>query len=87
MFVYRGEHMFARLILLLLLVAFAVGAAVRSSHGAGRPTVYVVRPADTLWSIAVDHYGGDPRNAVYELERRNHLASTTIRPGQRLILP
>jgi LysM repeat protein len=46
-----------------------------------------VRPADTLWSIASSHYGGDPRAAVWRLERRNHLSGTTLVPGQRLVLP
>ena len=46
-----------------------------------------VQPADTLWSITVRHYAGDPREGVWKLEHRNHLASPAIRPGQRLVLP
>jgi LysM repeat protein len=59
----------------------------RSSHGAGPERTYVVRPADTLWSIAARSYAGDVREGVWKLERRNHLGSATIAPGQHLILP
>jgi LysM repeat protein len=46
-----------------------------------------VRPGETLWSIAVASYAGDPREGVWKLQRRNGLASATIVPGQRLVLP
>jgi LysM repeat protein len=46
-----------------------------------------VKPADTLWSIAARSYGGDVREGVWKLQRRNHLASAILRPGQHLILP
>ena len=47
----------------------------------------VVRPGETLWSIASESYPGDPREGVWELERRNGLTGATIVPGQRLTLP
>ncbi len=55
--------------------------------GQARERTYVVRPADTLWSIAARTYAGDPRQGVWELEQRNHLATDTLRPGQKLVLP
>ena len=79
--------MFAKLLLLLVTAALVVGIVARSSHGAGPERTYVVRPADTLWSIAAKEYGGDPRERVWEVEQRNHLQSATLRPGQRLVLP
>jgi LysM repeat protein len=79
--------MFAKLVALLALAALAIGVAARSSHGAGPERTYVVRPADTLWTIAARTYGGDPREGVWQLEQRNHLRSATLRPGQRLVLP
>jgi LysM repeat protein len=79
--------MFGKLLVVVVLAALAVGLAARSSHGAGPERSYVVRPADTLWSIAARTYGGDPRQGVWELEQRNHLRSSTLTPGQRLILP
>jgi LysM repeat protein len=79
--------MFAKLLGLLLLATIIAVIAARQSAGAGPDQVYVVKPADTLWSIAVRHYTGDPREGVWKLEHRNHLASPAIRPGQRLVLP
>jgi LysM repeat protein len=46
-----------------------------------------VKLGDTLWSIAVRHYAGDPRDAIYRIDRRNHLGSSVIVPGQRIVLP
>ncbi len=53
--------MFAKLLLLVVLIALAVGLAARGSQGAGQERTYVVRPTDTLWSIAARTYGGDVR--------------------------
>jgi LysM repeat protein len=79
--------MFARIAILALIVAFVVGLAARPSGSAGRPVSYIVKPTDTLWSIAQKHYAGDPREGIWELQRRNHLRDTTLIPGQRLVLP
>jgi LysM repeat protein len=79
--------MFARLTVVVLIAAFAVGLAARPSGSAGKPVGYVVRPTDTLWSIAAKHYPGDPREGIWKLEKRNHLHGTTIVPGQRLVVP
>jgi LysM repeat protein len=79
--------MFAKVLIVAVAGALAVGLAARSSHGAGPERTYVVRPADTLWAIAARSYAGDPREGVWELEQRNHLSSATLRPGQKLVLP
>ncbi len=80
--------MFVRLIVILVVAAFAVGAVVRSSNGAGRPRVYLVKPTDTLWSIAEGRYGGDPRESVWKLQQANHLTGgAVLAPGQKLLLP
>ncbi len=79
--------MFAKLLIVSIAVALAVGLVARTSHGAGPERTYVVRPADTLWSIAARTYAGDPRQGVWELEQRNHLRTDTLRPGQKLVLP
>ena len=79
--------MFGKLIILLVLAALAVGLAARNSHGAGPERSYVVKPTDTLWSIASRSYAGDVREGVWKLEQRNHLGSATITPGQVLVLP
>ena len=79
--------MFPRIIILIVAAAFLVGFYARPSGGAGPETTYLVKPTDTLWSIAARHYAGDPREGVWKLERRNHLSGTTLRPGQTLVLP
>lgn len=80
--------MFVRIILVAFVaMALAWSVLARSSDGAGRPQAYVVRPGDTLWSIAAARYHGDPRAGVWKIERVNGLAGTAIRPGQRLLLP
>jgi LysM repeat protein len=81
------EHMFVRLTIVVLVAAFVVGLAARPSGSAGKPVSYVVKPTDTLWSIAARHYAGDPREGIWELQQRNHLRGTTLVPGQRLVLP
>ena len=79
--------MFGKLIILLVLAALVVGLAARSSHGAGPERTYVVKPTDTLWSIAARSYAGDVREGVWKLEQRNGLGSATLTPGQVLRLP
>ncbi len=73
------------MIVLVAVIGWAVFA--RTSSGAGHPVHYVVRPTDTLWSIASAHYGGDPREGIYKLREVNHLAGTTVVPGESLLLP
>lgn len=79
--------MFLKLAVLLLFISLVVGVVARPSGGAGKPVGYMVKPADTLWSIAAAHYAGDPREGIWKLQRRNHLQTTTLVPGQRLVLP
>jgi LysM repeat protein len=79
--------MFVKFLILLLATALAVGLAAHTSQGAGPERTYVVRPADTLWSIAARSYAGDVREGVWKLSERNHLDSATLVPGQQLILP
>ncbi len=78
--------MFLRLILVVALSLFLWASFARSSDASGPERRYVVQPADTLWSIAVERYG-DPREGVWELRERNDLDGTTIVPGQVLVLP
>jgi LysM domain len=78
---------FAKLVVIVALLAVAVAWGARRSDGAGAEQTYVVQAGDSLWSIAVAHYGGDPREGVWRLEERNHLAGAIVRPGERLRLP
>ncbi len=79
--------MFVRIAIVAVIAVVAWATFVRPSESAGPERAYVVQPADTLWSIAVEHYAGDPRAAIWKLQQRNGLAGSTVHPGQRLILP
>jgi LysM domain len=79
--------MFGKVLLVAVAALILWGVVARASEGAGRERVYVVQPQDTLWSIAVRSYAGDPRAAIWKIEHRNHLSSTTLVPGQRLLVP
>ena len=71
---------------LLAVTAAALGAA-RPSSGAAPEARYVVQPGDTLWEIADERVGGDPREAVWRLERRNGLGGAALQPGTVLYIP
>jgi nucleoid-associated protein YgaU len=80
--------MFARIALIVLLATFLGWSLMtRTVDGAGRPQVYVVKPGDTLWTIAASRYAGDTREGVWKLQRSNHLAGVTLTPGQKLTVP
>lgn len=79
--------MFGRIVLIALATIVLWGVVARASQGAGRERVYVVHHGDTLWSLASRFYAGDPRDGIWQLERRNHLHGTLLVPGQRLRVP
>jgi hypothetical protein len=79
--------MFARILVLATVTVVVWAMFARASDAGGPERTYRVKPGDTLWSIAVARYAGDPREGVYELQRRNGLDGVVIRPGQRLVLP
>ncbi len=79
--------MFVKTLLVAFVLALAVAVSARTGDSAGPEQRYVVKPYDTLWSIATSHYAGDPREAVWKIERRNDLSGSTITPGQVLRLP
>ena len=79
--------MFVRVIglTLVLLVAWVIFA--RPSSGSRPAGTYIVKPHDTLWSIAAKRYGGDPREGVWKIQERNHLVGTVLRVGETLVVP
>jgi len=79
--------MFGKILMLAALVLIAWAMVARASQGAGPTVRYTVKPGDTLWSIAVSHYAGDPRDAIYRIDRKNDLSGSVIVPGQSLVLP
>jgi nucleoid-associated protein YgaU len=79
--------MFVKVFVLAGLALLVWSAVARPSGAHGHKLTYRVQPYDTLWTIASAHYGGDVRGAVWQIEHANHLGSTAIRPGQKLVLP
>jgi len=78
--------MFGRVLMLVAVGVFLWAAFARSSDASDPERRYVVRPYDTLWSIAASGYN-DPRQGVWEIKERNSLRGATIVPGQVLVLP
>ena len=83
-------------IALALLLSAPVAAALGRQHAerAGvRPAarseqIYVVRPGDTVWTIAERVAAGeDPRPWVDAIAVRNGIQAGSLVPGQSLILP
>jgi hypothetical protein len=79
--------MFLKIALIAGIALLVWSAAARPSGAHGRKTEYRVKAYDTLWTIASDHYAGDTSGAVWQIEHANHLAGTTISPGELLVLP
>jgi nucleoid-associated protein YgaU len=79
--------MFARIGVVLLTGALLWAIFARDTGAGGRPEHYRVRSGDTLWSIAVARYAGDPREGVWKLEHANGLQSAAIAPGDVLSIP
>jgi nucleoid-associated protein YgaU len=79
--------MFARIFILVAVAVLVWSATAHSSQAHGRKQVVTVKPYDTLWSIAQRHYGGDPRAAIWRIEKANHLSVADVSVGQKLMLP
>lgn len=79
--------MFARLVIVVLTLTLAWAVVARAGSAASPEQAYLVKPGDTLWSIATARYGGDPRAGIWKIQQRNGLRSSTLRSGQRLVLP
>ena len=76
-----------RIVVLALFILGLWALFARDSGAAGNEGHYRVKAGDTLWSIAADVYGGDPRAGVWKLTRRNGLEGATITAGQVLVVP
>ena len=81
------EHMFVRIVIVVLVAAVLWAVLARDTGAGPQPRYHTVRQGETLWSLAAESYGGDPREGVWKLQSRNQLTDATIVPGQRLLLP
>jgi len=75
-------------ILLLAMTVLLLWALFANDSGASRPAArYTVHAGDTLWSIAANRYGGDPREGIWRIEHANSLTRGSLVVGQQLLLP
>jgi hypothetical protein len=81
MFALRSALALSLLLGILLLVQ------ARPSSGSAPDERYVVRPGDTLWELAAERYGGDPREGVWRIRERDGLAGAALPAGTILYLP
>jgi LysM repeat protein len=79
--------MFVRALVVGAVALLLWSVAAAGSDGAGPARSYTVHLHDTLWSIAVANYAGDPREGVWRIQEQNGLRTTVVVPGQRLRLP
>jgi len=79
--------MFVKIFLVAGLALLVWSAVARPSGAHGHKVTYRVQPYDTLWTIATAHYRGDARDAVWQIQHANHLVTSSIRPGEVLVLP
>ena len=79
--------MFGRIVVVALVTVLVWAVLARDTGAGAKPRVHRVVAGETLWSIAVERYGGDPRAGVWRLQEANHLQGSTIVPGQRLLVP
>lgn len=82
----------SRLVVLLtaIVMGFLLLASSVNADAGPEPTVeYLVRPGDSLWSLAARHGDpeDDPRVMIHHIRRLNGITSSAISPGQVLLIP
>jgi nucleoid-associated protein YgaU len=77
----------ASLVLVMVLLG-PVGHAFQAEAAPRHPRTVVVRPGDTLWSIARrSEPASDPRAVVDAIAGANGVQARELVPGQRLLVP
>ncbi len=87
MFSSSRYTLLGRILLIAVTILFLWALFARDSGASRPPSRYTVEPGDTLWSIAVSRYGGDPREGIWRIEQANGLDGGSLSVGQSLLLP
>lgn len=91
-----GGVYLARVAVILLLASLILGiigprlwaSRSGSNHSEGSGTQHVVAPGESLWGLAGKYAPEeDPRSFVFDVKQLNGLDSSTVSPGQKLIIP
>ena len=75
----------------VLMVSLLGSLALGASAGGDEEVCleYIVKPGDTLWTIARKHTAGksDIRRYIYDIKDKNGMKEPDLRPGQVLLIP
>ncbi|MFS0688013.1 LysM peptidoglycan-binding domain-containing protein [Sporosarcina sp. 179-K 8C2 HS] len=77
------------LLIVFLCTAFTIVGVMREAKSASNSFVEVtIAEGDTLWGLAQDYSNNDhPKKWIARVMELNDMQSTTIKSGERLILP
>ena len=84
--VRRGSGLFFAVVVLGAGVFFTEMRNGGANSGLASQQVYVVKPGDTLWSIA-GRFAGNGNVSALEYRLYNEVGSTNIQPGQEIRIP
>lgn len=87
---YLSKALVAALLAFVMVFGWSMLTSRTAESATPRHTVtYSVQPGDTLWGYAeqVTPAGGDVRQTVDEIVELNGLQSTSLVPGQSIVVP
>jgi len=93
--VYRlkdGKRLLSVVLIFVAALVFlcTLARTVVNAQTAAEPLRVIVQPGDSLWSIADAHnHDGqvDIRQYIYQIKEVNNLSTSSLEPGQVLIIP
>jgi nucleoid-associated protein YgaU len=83
----------ASVIILVIVVVSMLGSFIFEARARGEAAVdyheHMVKPGDTLWTIAQKYTNGegDIRKYIYDIKKANEMENSDLFPGQILCIP